>query len=102
MSIKGCTAVIDDLVQVYLKDTVVPQLERVYRKQIRQVVREIDELLPRYRTHVDAPTYEFERAKMMLVQAWEGEGAVGVRGLEASLKYLLKKQQAFASVSHPV
>ena len=102
MSIRGCTAVIDDLVQAYPTDTVVAQLERVYREQIRQVVREIDELLPRYRTHVDVPTYEFERAKLMLVQAWEGEGAMGVRGLEASLKYLLKKRQTFASVSRTV
>lgn len=101
MSIRGCSAVIDDLVQAYPEDVVVEQLRQVYRDQIRQVAREIDDLLPRYRKQVDMPTYELERAKVMLVQAWESESTMGVQALEASLKYLLKKQQALSTISSP-
>jgi len=101
MSLRGCTAVIDDLVQVYPEDVVVKQLNQVYREQIRQVVGDIDDLLPHYRARVDAPTYELEHAKVRLIEAWEVEGTMSVRALEASLKYLLKKQRAFATLSSP-
>lgn len=101
MSIRGCTAVIDDLVQAYPEDVVVAQLKQVYREQIEQVVAELGDLLLRYRGQVDAPTFELERAKVRLVQAWGDEGTMGVRGLEAALKYLLKKQRTLAGVSRP-
>ena len=90
---------INDLVHAYPEDVVVEQLRQVYGEQIRQVVDEIDDLLPRFRTQVDAPTFELERAKVMLVQAWESEGTMGVQALEAALKYLLRKQQVFSAMS---
>ena len=102
MSIRGCASVIDDLVQAYPEDVVVEQFKQLYREQIRQVVEEIGDLLPHYRTQVDAPTYGLERARVMLVQAWEGEGTMGVQALETSLKYLLKKQQVFSTLSPSV
>lgn len=52
MSIRGCTAVIDDLVQTYPEDVVVEQPKKVYREQIRQAVEEIDRLLLHYHTQV--------------------------------------------------
>jgi hypothetical protein len=102
MSLRGCAAVIDDLVQAYPEDVVVEQLKQVYREEIRQVIGEINERLLHYRTQVDMPTYELERAKVMLLQAWEGEGTMGVQALETSLKYLLKKQQVFSTISPPM
>ena len=101
MSLRGCGAVLDDLVQVYSEDVVVEQLKQVYREQIRQAAGEIGDLLPHYRARVDAPTYELERAQVRLIQAWEDEGSMDARALEASLKYLLKKQRVFAALSHP-
>ncbi len=79
----------------------VKQLNQVYREQIRQVVGEIDDLLPYYRVRADALTYELEHAKVRLIEAWEGEGTMDIWALEASLKYLLKKQRTFATLSSP-
>lgn len=98
MSLRGCTAVISDLVQAYSEDLVVRQLTQLYRDEIRRVIKEIDDLLPYYREQVDVATYEFERARVMLVQAWEGEGGLDVCALEVSLKYLLKKRQVFTRI----
>ena len=99
MSLRGCAKVIDDLVQFYPEDVVVKQLEQLYRTEIRGVIGEIGELLPCYHRCVDEQTYELERAKVILVEAYEREGTMSVRALKTSLKYLLKKQRAFAEVA---
>lgn len=99
MSLRGCANVIDDLIQCYPEDVVVKQLEQLYRTEIRGVIGEIGELLPHYRSWVDEWTYEFERAKVRLVEAYEREGTMSVHTLETSLKYLLRKQRAFAEVA---
>jgi hypothetical protein len=91
----------DDLVQRYPENLVVGQLRRLYKREIERVVEEIGDLLPGYRARVDETTYELERAKVMLVKAYGREGTLGVRGLEASLKYLLKTQRALNEAASP-
>lgn len=91
----------DDLVQRYPENLVVGQLRQLYKREIERVIEEIGDLLPDYRARVDENTYELERAKVMLVKAYGREGTLGIHGLEASLKYLLKTQRVLTEAVRP-
>lgn len=100
MSLRGCNALIDDLVRIYPQEVILEQLVQLYRAQIRRVIQEIELLAPHCQTYVSAKAYERDLAKMKLVEAWVGKNRVDVQTLERSLKYLLTRQRAMTAVLH--
>lgn len=99
MTIRSSTAVIEELVQVYPNEVVLPQLKQLYREEINEAIGEATRLLPTYCARVDGRTSNRERAKLMLVEAYLHDDSMSLRSLEASLKYVLKRQKLFASAS---
>lgn len=99
MTIRSSTAVVEELVQVYPQEVVLPQLKQLYRQEIDEAIGEALRLLSAYRTRVDERTCDHERAKLMLVEAYTRDDSVSFRSLEASLKYVLKRQRLFAGTA---
>lgn len=78
---------------------VLPQLKQLYKEEIAEAIGEAIRLLPTYCARVDERTGNREHAKLMLVEAYLRDDSMSLRSLEASLKYVLKRQRLFASAS---
>jgi hypothetical protein len=96
VTIKGSTAVTEELARAYPEETVVAQLKQLYKTELERALEEADKLLPHYRSVVDARTYACDHAKLRLAAAYSQDDSLSVRALERSLKYVLKQQRVFA------
>lgn len=98
MILKGYTAVIDDLVRIYPKVMIMEQLAQLYREQLKVILKELNQSMNDCRTQVTPEVYDREQAELRLLAAWVSTDPKDVYILERSLKYLLKRQRAFADL----
>lgn len=98
---RGSAEVIRRLAQSYPKKTVLEPLRHVYRQEVERALAEVGELLPRYRSAVDGPTYRFALIRLDLMAAYTRADGASVPTLEALLKALLRHKQRLAVLPVP-
>ena len=83
--------VVTRLAQEYPREAVLERLKELYQAELYRVIEELGELLPRYRACVSRRLYGREKAELQRVKSHLSTKP-SLQNLEASLKYLLKKQ----------
>ena len=84
--------VVTKLVQEYPRKVVLERLKELYKAELYQVIEELEQLLPRRRVCVSRHLYGREKAELKQLRAHLSTDSLSLQNLEASLKYLLKKQ----------
>lgn len=98
MRVGGSTRINGVLIQIGSKDDILAELRRSYQAQIQQVIREIDDLLPKCRTWIDEAVYLKNRADYVTLVARSCDPLLGNEELETLFKRLNTLRQTFMAV----
>ena len=93
----GSKMVIRELSRRYPEEVVRAQLRAVYRKEVREALAELSDVLRRSHTALDRRTYEGTLAKLRFAAAYTQLRTADVSTLEALLKSLVRQKGRLAA-----